>query len=619
MQTNDNEYFRSAVTDEWNTPRPLTEQEQADARKQQAFRTRRHSTARRAFSLAAPVAVVAVAATLVTTVAYALTPCPVCGKTQCNYYANGHRAQGLLETDLTRVETKRLTEENQFAYENLSFSGERGNLALSSYLTMENGSSVGISYEEVNQFLYDQGKPAKMTGSDKGETGTQLQYVGFHLTNYDGEDIYYHVLYLADGSTPAEHSIWDYGNVDESLKGLPYTYAEQKLGDDPLWLIAYSFSDQITAQEILPEIETVILPVPTEPVQVGFDLILIWNDRIKLVETQGLDDSFWGHSFDKADNGSESYALRQTPSSSYYLMKTDRGKSFRVRFAPYDWDQVQAAWTKLYEKAPATGHMGLSVSEPLQPVEVNGVTYHAYILLNRSTEDGEMVSDNLLFVPQNDPTSMIECPIHDVTTNDPASLAGSTVEEIVGENTDWQSVLSLFYPVGAEPNPFPTPTPSPTPAPTPEKEPEEPFAFKLYFVPDSGEDEVQAMNGNIVTELPRQLEEQGFNPAGFTGWWWGSYQEDYFLDAYTFRNWDETVLAYIEAVWLKDGSMPQESDRYGTDMEYYPADIDWSQAKSYAVRAAEGGYYIRVYSFLDGLTAQEILDNTTDSLSEGVQ
>ena len=230
-----------------------------------------------------------------------------------------------------------------------------------------------------------------------------------------------------------------------------------------------------------------------------------------------------------------------------------------------------------------------------------------------------MVSDNLLFVPQNDPTSMIECPIHDVTTNDPASLAGSTVEEIAGENTDWQSVLSLFHPVGAEPNPFPTPTPSPTPAPTPEKEPEEPFAFKLYFVPDSGEDEVQAMNGNIVTELPRQLEEQGFNPAGFTGWWWGSYQEDYFLDAYTFRNWDETVLAYIEAVWLKDGSMPQESDRYGTDMEYYPADIDWSQAKSYAVRAAEGGYYIRVYSFLDGLTAQEILDNTTDSLSEGVQ
>ena len=86
MQTNDNEYFRSAVTDEWNTPRPLTGQEQAEEQKQQTFRTRRHKTAQRAFSLAAPVAVVAVAATLVTTVAYALTPCPVCGKTQCNYF-----------------------------------------------------------------------------------------------------------------------------------------------------------------------------------------------------------------------------------------------------------------------------------------------------------------------------------------------------------------------------------------------------------------------------------------------------------------------------------------------------------------------------------------------------
>lgn len=481
MQTNDNEYFRSAVTDEWNTPRPLTEQEQADAQKQQAFRTKRHRTAQRAFSLAAPVAVVAVAATLVTTAAYTLTPCPVCGKTQCNYYANGHRAQGLLETDLTRVETKRLTEENQFAYENLSFSGERGNLALSSYLTMENGSSVGISYEEVNQFLYDQGKPVRVSASDNSTTGTQLQYVGFHLINNDEEDIYYHVLYLADGSTPAEHSIWDYGNVDESLKDLPYTYAEQKLGDDPLWVIVYSFSDQITAQEILPEIEPVILPVPTGPVQVGFDLILTWDDSVRLGETRGVNDVFYGYSFDKADNERESYALRQTPSSSYYLMKTDRGKSFRVRFAPYDWDQVQAAWTKLYEKAPATGHMGLSASEPLQPVEVNGVTYHAYILLNRSTEGGEMESDNLLFVPQNDPTSMIECPIHDVTTNDPASLAGSTVEEIVGENTDWQSVLSLFYPAGSEPDPLPAPTPTPKPTPEPA-----PTATPAGEEPDSG-------------------------------------------------------------------------------------------------------------------------------------
>ena len=56
MQTNDNEYFRSAVTDEWNTPRPLTGQEQAEEQKQQTFRTKRHKTAQRAFSLAAPVA-----------------------------------------------------------------------------------------------------------------------------------------------------------------------------------------------------------------------------------------------------------------------------------------------------------------------------------------------------------------------------------------------------------------------------------------------------------------------------------------------------------------------------------------------------------------------------------
>ena len=79
METKDNEYFRSAVTDEWNTLRPLTEQEQTEGKKQKSVRARQHKTARRAFSLAAPVAVVAVTVTLVTTLSS--LSCPVCGKT----------------------------------------------------------------------------------------------------------------------------------------------------------------------------------------------------------------------------------------------------------------------------------------------------------------------------------------------------------------------------------------------------------------------------------------------------------------------------------------------------------------------------------------------------------
>lgn len=123
MQTNDNEYFRSAVTDEWNTPRPLTGQEQAEEQKQQTFRTKRHKTAQRAFSLAAPVAVVTVAATLVTTVAGPV--CPVCGKEQCNYFYSYHEipAQILYEGDVPTVQPETSDGADRLTYLDYAFGG----------------------------------------------------------------------------------------------------------------------------------------------------------------------------------------------------------------------------------------------------------------------------------------------------------------------------------------------------------------------------------------------------------------------------------------------------------------------------------------------------------------
>lgn len=633
MQTNDNEYFRSAVTDEWNTPRPLTGQEQAEEQKQQTFRTKRHKTAQRAFSLAAPVAVVAVAATLVTVVAYALIPCPVCGKTQCNYFDSrtGTISQFLYDGDVRDVQPETSMAHDRIQYGELSFSGQRALEGESNYLTMENGTSAGFSFDELSTLLYkNNANYTSRSNIRTKENPNGIECAGYSLYSGENPMLYCLLLYLPDGSTPEENAVWEYSYIQQEQMERPYNYAERKLDEDFLWLVAYSFDDSLAVQELLPKLDYVLLPAPSGTVAAGGHLQLAWEGRTLLCESDTDRISYWGETFEREDGSQEEYHMEQgITGSNYAFLCTDSpdtdGTWFYLKFGSYDWNQVHAFWKNLYQQAPATGHIGVETSEPLQPVTIHGVTYNPYIKLKRETERGEMRFFQLVFVPQNEPTCEISMFISNFTlsTNDPDSLFGKTMDQVFGEEhmNEWKSVLSLFYPVGAEPNPLPAPTPTPIPTPTatPEKEPEEPFAFKLYFVPDSGGDEVQAMNGNIVTELPRQLEEQGFNPAGFTGWWWGSYQEDYFLDAYTFRNWDETVLAYIEAVWLKDGSMPQESDRYGTDMEYYPADIDWSQAKSYAVRAAEGGYYIRVYSFLDGLTAQEILDNTTDSLSEGVQ
>lgn len=629
MQTNDNEYFRSAVTDEWNTPRPLTGQEQAEEQKQQTFRTKRHKTAQRAFSLAAPVAVVTVAATLVTTVAYTLTPCPVCGKERCNYFYNSNEmpAQILYEGDVPAAQPETSDGADRLTYLDYAFGGVESQDQCR-FLEMD-GQTAGISGDPISRFLYSEGLDYYSSSTNSlvdEESGTRLVFQAFLKGKVPV--VYAELVYLPQGGSPGETETYGEMYLENLFEqGQDYTYAVTACEQPNLWMRAYSTAPEVSAQQILEVLgDPVVLPLPGSKVEVGGSLYMtlptsqyLWASEIeKTIYSYGYFYGEDGH----ATSELPVYAYSQGPRITSYVFETnDSTADFRIEFAARDWNAVADAWNELYRQAPATGHESWGMTVPLQSMTVNGVTYDVYLDFLKHTEDGVYDGGTVRFVPRQQPTCRISVHIFNQKTTDPFSLSGKSLEEVASRDSDYMDVLSLFYPVGAQPNPLPTPTPTPIPTPTatPEKEPEEPFAFKLYFVPDSGGDEVQAMNGNIVTELPRQLEEQGFNPAGFTGWWWGSYQEDYFLDAYTFRNWDETVLAYIEAVWLKDGSMPQEFDRYGTDMEYYPADIDWSQAKSYAVRAAEGGYYIRVYSFLDGLTAQEILDNTTDSLSEGVQ
>lgn len=630
MQTNDNEYFRSSVTDEWNTPRPLTGQEQAEEQKQQTFRTKRHKTAQRAFSLAAPVAVVTVAATLVTTVAYTLTPCPVCGKTQCNYFDSyeGIPAQILYEGDVPTIQPEISNAENRLTYLDYSFGGVASQDQCD-FLEMD-GQTAGISDKPQLYFLYENGVDYSShsgTSFEDTESGARLVYDSY---SQDGVVVaYVELVYLPQGGSPEETETYGEYYLEKLFEQRQdYTYAVSACEQPNLWLRAYSAVPEVSAQQVLEAVgKPLVQPLPGSKVEVGSSLYMTLpaSHYLRFCNMR------WYGRFYRYFYGEDGHATTQRPvytyshgediTEYYFAGSKNYGWDFYIEFTTRDWNAVADAWNELYRQAPATGHEHWGMTVPLQSMTVNGVTYDVYLDFLRHTEDGEYDGGTVRFVPRQQPTCRISVHIFNQKTTDPLSLSGKSLEEVASRDSDYMDVLSLFYPAGAEPNPLPTPepsptpTPEPTPTPTPEKKYAEPVTMYFYYEPYSEETGPTPMDATLVTELPIQLEELGILFPRYN--YWSNYEGQYYVDGNLF--WTEggtTILAYIETIWLRDGSVPQESDRYGIDTEFYPKDLDLSQAKSYAMRVAEGGYYIRVYSFLDDLTAQEILDHTTDSVRE---
>lgn len=627
MQTNDNEYFRSAVTDEWNTPRPLTGQEQAEEQKQQTFRTKRHKTAQRAFSLAAPVAVVAVAATLVTVVAGPV--CPVCGKEQCNYFYSYDEipAQILYEGDVPTIQPEISNAENRLTYLDYAFGGvESQDRCI--FLEMD-GQTAGFSNDPVSRLLYSNGvESSVLSGSDHEDEESGVRMV-YYSNQQDGAPVVYvELVYLPQGGSPEETETYGENYLEKLFElGQSYTYAVTACEQPNLWMRAYSTAPEVSAQQVLEAVgKPLVLPVPGSKVEVGSSLYMtlptsqyLWASEIeKTIYSYGYFYGEDGHSTSKMPV----YVYSSGPRITSYVFETnDSTADFRIEFAARDWNVVADAWNELYRQAPATGHEHWGMTVPLQSMTVNGVTYDVYLDFLRHTEDGEYDGGTVRFVPRQQPTCRISVHIFNQKTTDPLSLSGKSLEEVASRDSDYMDVLSLFYPAGTEPNPLPTPeptstpTPEPTPTPTPEKKYAEPVTLYFYYEPYSEETGPTPMDATLDTELPIQLEELGILFPRHN--YWFNYEGQYYVDGNLF--WTEggtTILAYIETIWLRDGSVPQESDRYGIDTEFYPKDLDLSQAKSYAMRVAEGGYYIRVYSFLDDLTAQEILDHTTDSVRE---
>lgn len=474
MQTNDNEYFRSAVTDEWNTPRPLTGQEQAEEQKQQTFRTKRHKTAQRAFSLAAPMAVVAVAATLVTTVAGPV--CPVCGKEQCNYFYSYDEipAQILYEGDVPTIQPEISNAENRLTYLDYAFGGVASQDQCD-FLEMD-GQTAGISDEPLLYFLYENGVDySSHSGTSFEDTESGARLVFYSYSQDSVVVAYVELVYLPQGGSPEETETYGEMYLEKLFEqGQDYTYAVTACEQPNLWLRAYSAVPEVSAQQVLEAVgKPLVLPLPGSKVEVGSSLYMtlpasqyLWSSNIK--EYGYAYGYFYGED-GHATTERPVYAYSQGPEVTGYYFRdsTISGSDFRIEFAARDWNAVADAWNELYRQAPATGHEHWGMTVPLQSMTVNGVTYDVYLDFLKRSENGEYNGGTVRFVPRQQPTCRISCSIYSTKTADPLSLSGKSLEEVASRDSDYMDVLSLFYPEGAQPNPLPAPEPSPTPTPAP--------------------------------------------------------------------------------------------------------------------------------------------------------
>lgn len=480
MQTNDNEYFRSAVTDEWNTPRPLTGQEQAEEQKQQTFRTKRHKTAQRAFSLAAPVAVVTVAATLVTVV----TPppvvgilCPVCGEENCHFY-DGVLGQFLYEKDLTLAEPEQSAADSGLSYQELAISGEKAPAAPSYYLQIKDGTNVGLTTGNTEQYLEDKEISASIeqnthSTSVEGEWGQSFyswgnilfytitaadRYITIETTGNPSDDKQFaqvEVLYLTQGGEPSEQEDL---MLNTLIQPYAYTYECRRLDQENLWIRAYSYIDGVSASEILDQAMVFTLPATPQQLQIGSSIVLSSPDTITLTgsraRSSALDNYDWYPSYGMG----QEYLFRQVPDYSRYDLTVYEGESYitdiSVQFSCYDWNQVQTVWSGLLAEAETKGHEGFMTSVPLQDVTVNGITYQVYLNFTIDPETSGYNCSMAYFVPETEPTCQILCPVKEMTAEDLSGYQGMSLESLDGaEDSGWREILSQFYPVGQEPEP----------------------------------------------------------------------------------------------------------------------------------------------------------------------
>lgn len=479
MPTNDNEFFRSTVTDEWNTPRPLTGPEQEQAAAQQQFSRNRKRKARKAFGLAAPVAVVAVAAVISSAVHF----CAVCGRSECNYFSTTPQeiTQYLWQEELPTVEPEHSTAENRITYYDLAMGGTSSSGLL--YPVDTGNSYVTFNFDN---FLTNLGLKDKYILTCKSLASNKRHEQDFIIygliqnspTATDTAALIA-LVYSPYGAQPTP-DFFPTHITEQMNQSADFVAAPLDIPN--LWVTACSFVPQISAQQIVDvvlNLDLLVFESTSQWTSIGSSLKM-WNSpSLSLLQTSSR--SFpleypWNY-FVHDTNGSQHFArhtgatydFSSTLSDAYYA-------SLSIEFAPTDWNTVADEWNRLFREAPQFGHQALAADIPLQQVTVNEVVYTPYMQIVKDPDTGDYMRRKVYFVPDCQPTCrlLLDSP-SSVAEALPAdqlfAMSSQPPEQIITEilGDTWQDALGLFYPADSEATPeLPTasPTPTGTPAPT---------------------------------------------------------------------------------------------------------------------------------------------------------
>lgn len=482
MPTNDNEFFRSAVTDEWNTPRPLTDPEQEETAAQKQFSRKRKQTARKAFGLAAPVAVVAVAAVISSAVQF----CAVCGRETCSYFSTTPQevTQYLWQEDLPAARPETSTDANRFTYTDCAFDG-----------TVSQQEVCPLDAGDVYVTHDFSALPETLgLGSDYF-----CHAINYHIkTAEDDSDYVYYMVYSQQGSALNYEGFFSvfFSPTEPSTSNLNFISIYEDLGalieqqadagvtaplDVPnVWLMAYSFSPRFTARQLMDALlqtEYAVTP-KSQTIHIGSSLKLLPSGNMSLnraTPNSLAAEAPWSY-FVHDVNGSRRFALHTgaTYDFSCYFAD-DFSTNLQVEFAPADWNTVANEWNRLFRQAPEFGHHSLAADVPLQQVTVNGVVYTPYMQIRLNPDTGNYMRRQVYFVPDCQPTCRLVLDSLSSSTEElPAdqlfAMSSQPSEQVIAEilGNSWQDALASLYPADAEATPaVPTASPAPTATPRP--------------------------------------------------------------------------------------------------------------------------------------------------------
>lgn len=460
----DNEFFRSDVTDEWNTPAmPATAIEDSQ---QSAGRKNR---GRKALQLVAPAAAVVMAAIIIAAQA---SHCPVCGQKDCRYYYSNVSnsqiplrapSQRILDEDLPDLEPGTPTGENRMGYQDFAISGTDSTaLRKAYYLNLDNNQMAlmhqphtriweRISRTYSSRLVYD----AHSVVEDGVLRPQRLGYsaVEYQSTGY-GEDIFYvELLYLPHGEVPDAKDYPESSTCTLPLDSYSYSTVQAYPGCEGLWVRAYSNTPALLPEDLIEMTNISVQPASVQTISLGGTMTLEYDaSQAPLFQTD--EDKIISGTGTIAENSSLGYThsfsvVEDFPSSEYHFQYFAEESnpffwgSHTICFSKKDYRDVVSRYNFLYDAAPASGHVQLFHFIPLASETINNITYDVY--LEESTSDlGKTFSKGPVWlIPQQEPTCCIKLPVSFFSLKSGESeIAPGTSLSSISNVGYWRQLLS---------------------------------------------------------------------------------------------------------------------------------------------------------------------------------